>query len=117
MVKATHPSLPSVTKQMAAFGERLRLARMRRKLQTTLFAERLGVSRETLRRLEKGDPTVALGTYLRALRVLGLDRDIDLLARDDELGQKLQNLALSRPLPRGAQPGQPQESTDGHQQD
>ena len=72
----------------------MRLARERRKLGTELFAERVGVSRETLRRLEKGDASIALGTFLRALRVLGLDRDIDLLAADDELGRKLQDIEL-----------------------
>nr|MDP2189996.1 helix-turn-helix transcriptional regulator [Rhodoferax sp.] len=103
MPKIAHPSFPSVTKQLAAFGERLRLARKRRKLLTVLFAERLGVSRETLRRLEKGDPTIAIGTYMSALRVLGLDREIDVLARDDELGRKLQDLGLPRPRARGTQ--------------
>ena len=54
----------------------------------------MGVSRETLRRLEAGDPNVALGTYLRALSVLGLDKDFAAVARDDEFGRKLQDLAL-----------------------
>lgn len=49
----------------------------------------MGVSRETLRRLEHGGHTIAIGTYLRALRVLGLDRDIDEVAKVDELGRKL----------------------------
>lgn len=79
---------------MAALGQRLRLARLRRKISTVQMAERMGVSRDTLNRLEKGDAAIALGTYLRALRVLGLDRDLDLLAQDDELGRKLQDLAL-----------------------
>jgi transcriptional regulator with XRE-family HTH domain len=89
---------PSVAKQAEALGKRLRLARLRRKLSTVLFAERMGVSRDTLHRLEKGDPNIALGTYMRALRVLGLDKDLDALARDDELGRKLQDIeALGSP--------------------
>jgi transcriptional regulator with XRE-family HTH domain len=79
---------------MAALGQRMKLARLRRSLSSVLFAERVGVSRDTLHRLEKGDPTIALGTYLRALRVLGLEKDIDAVARDDELGRKLQDLNL-----------------------
>ncbi len=79
---------------MRALGERLKLARLRRELSTVLFAERLGISRDTLSRLEKGDPNIALGTYMRALRVLGLDKDMDSVARDDELGRKLQDLKL-----------------------
>ncbi len=85
---------PAAERQMTALGSRLRLARLRRKLSTVQMAERMAVSRDTLHRLEKGDPAIALGTYLRALRVLGLDRDLDLLAQDDELGRKLQDLAL-----------------------
>ncbi len=92
---------------MTSLGSRLRLARLRRKISTVQMAERMAVSRDTLNRLEKGDPAIALGTYLRALRVLGLDRDLDLLAQDDTLGRKLQDLALepaksrrtSRPTP------------------
>lgn len=81
----------------------MRLARLRRKLSTVLFAERMGVSRETLRRLEAGDPNIALGTYMRALRVLGLDKDIDTVASDDVLGRKLQDIAAlaAQPRPRG----------------
>jgi len=92
MTKRTLPTFPVVLKQLEALGERLRLARMRRKLAVDLFAERMGVSRETLRRMEKGDPTIAIGTYVRALRVLGLERGIDMLATDDELGRKLQDI-------------------------
>ncbi|XHS79533.1 helix-turn-helix domain-containing protein [Burkholderiaceae bacterium UC74_6] len=87
-------TFPSTVKQLEALGLRLRLARDRRKLSSELFAERVGISRETLRRMENGDPAVAIGTFMRALRVLGLDGDIDRLAADDELGRKLQDLEL-----------------------
>jgi transcriptional regulator with XRE-family HTH domain len=79
---------------MAALGDRIRAARLRRRLTALRFAERMGVSRDTLNRLERGDATIAFGTYARALRVLGLDRDLDAIARDDELGRKLQDLEL-----------------------
>jgi transcriptional regulator with XRE-family HTH domain len=101
MAKTSLPSFPSVQRQLVELGERLRLARMRRKLTTEHFSERVGVSRETLRRLEKGDPSIAMGTYIRALRVLGLEQDMDQVAKDDELGRKLQDLDLARPRPRG----------------
>jgi transcriptional regulator with XRE-family HTH domain len=94
MKKSPLPIPPGFQRQLTALGLRLRLARERRRLGTELFAERLGVSRETLRRLEKGDASIALGTFLRALRVLGLDRDIDSLAADDEMGRKLQDIEL-----------------------
>lgn len=79
---------------MQALGQRLQMARLRRRLSVVLFAERMNVSRPTLRRLEQGDPHIALGTYLRALRILGLDKDLDTIARDDVLGRKLQDLTL-----------------------
>lgn len=94
MAKTALPSLPGIVKQLDAQGLRLRLARELRKISQELFAERVGVSRETLRRMEKGDPSIAMATFMRALRVLGLDRDIDPLAADDELGRKLQDLEL-----------------------
>ncbi|WP_213307971.1 helix-turn-helix transcriptional regulator [Paraburkholderia sacchari] len=104
MAKATLPAFPSVLKQLESLGERMRLARLRRKMTAELFSERMGVSRETLRRLENGDPTIAMGTYMRALRVLGLDGNIDSLARDDELGRKLQDLDLPQPQKRKRTP-------------
>lgn len=94
MTRTQQRPFPAAERQMAALGQRLRLARLRRKVSTVQMAERMGVSRDTLNRLEKGNAAIALGTYLRALRVLGLDRDIDLLAQDDKLGRKLQDLAL-----------------------
>lgn len=38
-----------------------------------MMAQRVGVSRQTFRRVESGDPTVAMGTYLMAMFVLGLE--------------------------------------------
>lgn len=94
MPKRFQPPFPAAAKQMRALGERLELARRRRSIPASHFAERMGVSRTTLHRLESGDARVALGTLVRALRVLGLDGDLDLLARDDELGRKLQDSEL-----------------------
>lgn len=89
----THlPLTPALTKLSRSLGQRLQLARCRRELSTPVFAERVGISRNTLKRLEDGDPNVSLGTYLRALRVLGLEADLDTVAHDDVLGRKLQDL-------------------------
>lgn len=75
-------------------GQRLKVARLRRHISTILFAERMGISRDTLNRLEKGDANIALGTYVRALRVLGLEKDIESIARDDVVGRALQDEEL-----------------------
>lgn len=97
---------PPTTRLLQALGERLRLARLRRRYAATVVAERAGITRSTLHRAEKGDPGVALGTYVAILRVLGLHGDLDAVARDDALGRKLQDLNLPerRTAPRRRKP-------------
>lgn len=56
------------------------------------LAARADVSVPTVRRLENGDPTSSLATVARALQVLGLNADLDLIASNDELGRKLQDI-------------------------
>lgn len=85
---------PQEQRLLSAFGERLRLARLRRKLATTAVAQRAGISRTSLYNAESGDPGATLGTYLRIMAVLGLESDICALAADDKVGRKLQDLAL-----------------------
>lgn len=80
---------------LAALGERLRLARLRRKLAVDITCQRAGISRMTLFRAERGSPAIALGTLVRILSVLGLEGDLELIARDDKLGRLLQDQALS----------------------
>lgn len=87
---------PSESRQLSSFGERLRLARKRRKLSTAIIASRTGVSRTTVYKVEAGDPSVTLGTYLRVLSALGLDSDISLLAADDKVGRRLQDLEMDK---------------------
>ena len=49
----------------------------------------------TLYRAEAGSSAIALGTLVRILAALGLDADLDLIARDDKLGRLLQDRALA----------------------
>jgi transcriptional regulator with XRE-family HTH domain len=88
------PFYPSQKRILAALGERLRLARLRRKLTIDITCQRAGISRMTLFRAEAGSPAIALGTLLRILSVLGLDGDLEALARDDKVGRLLQDQAL-----------------------
>ena len=80
--------LPSkVRRSIAKFGADLAVARRKRHLTVTMLAERLGVSKSTYARVEKGDPTVALGVYAMALFVLGFGEAFGELAdmrRDDQ---------------------------------
>ena len=86
------PQTRAILQQM---GEQIRLARLRRKLPAGLIAERAGISRTTLVSIEKGSPTVAIGAYAAVLHALNnLDVDLLLVAKDDELGRKLQDLDL-----------------------
>ncbi len=90
---------PQEQRLLSALGERLRLARKRRRLSNAVVAQRAGISRTTLYKVEAGDPGATLGSYVRVLAVLGLEGDLDQLGADDRVGRKLQDLALE-PTPR-----------------
>ena len=86
--------LPKSMKLLQTLGENIKLARLRRKLTMSQVAERAGISRPTLSALEKGSSAVSLGVVLQVLLVLGLERDLLLLAEDDVLGRKLLDAEL-----------------------
>lgn len=94
--------LPSLQRLLAELGDNIRLARLRRKFSAIIVAERAGISRNTLRAIERGEPRVSLGAYANTLLCLGLEKDLKLIAHDDELGRKLQdaNLSLKSRAPR-----------------
>jgi transcriptional regulator with XRE-family HTH domain len=96
MVKNTMGTkLPrKLEKKMQIVGEQIKLARLRRNLSIAQIAERAMVSVVTVNRVEKGQPTVSIGIYVRILYALQLDDDILCLAKDDELGRALQDLNL-----------------------
>lgn len=115
MPRIQPPLFPSAAKLLADFGNRLRLARLRRDFSMETVAARAQISRITLSRAEKGDPAVSLGTCLRILQVLHLEQDIALLARDDALGRKLQDLKLPerRRASKRLSKAKPENPTDG----
>ena len=81
--------------KMQIVGEQIKLARLRRNLSVAQIAERATCSPLTVSRVEKGAPTVSIGIYLRVLYALQLEDDILHLAKDDELGRRLQDLSLN----------------------
>lgn len=87
--------LPSQQRTLITLGENIKYARLRRDLSSEQVAERAGISRNTLIKIEKGDEGVAIGYYFRVLTVLGLDKDLILIAKDDELGRRLQDAKLT----------------------
>ncbi|MCK4922006.1 MAG: helix-turn-helix transcriptional regulator [Bacteroidales bacterium] len=87
--------LPKTKRILTGMGENIKLARLRRKLSSEQVAERANISRPTLIAIEKGSPGASMGSYLIVLQVLGLEKDFLLVAKDDELGRKLQDAEIS----------------------
>src|SRR5690554_4858556 len=95
MTKKKIVILPKTRRILDEMGENIKLARLRRKYSAEQVAERANISRPTLTAIEQGKPTVSIGSYLLVLQVLGLEKDFLLLAKDDELGRKLQDSNIS----------------------
>jgi transcriptional regulator with XRE-family HTH domain len=102
MSRRVPPLLPRVTRLLAGLGENLKTARLRRSYSSETVAQRAGITRKTLYRVERGDPAVALGIYARVLQALRLENDLASIALDDALGRKLQdaNLRARRRAPK-----------------
>ncbi len=98
MSKVSTIIMPDTQKILENLGEQIKLARLRRNLSTELISQRAGISRATLWQVEKGIPTVAMGTYAAVLHALdGMDKDFLLVAKDDVLGRMIQDLKLKSP--------------------
>ncbi len=81
--------LPRVQRIFRQVGENIKLARLRRKYSMEQVAQRAGITRATLQKVEEGNPTTSLETYTKVLFVLGLEKDLLKIAQDDVLGRKL----------------------------
>lgn len=87
---------------MRKLGHDLSLARRRRRISTEDMAERVFVSRDTIWRLEKGDPTVSMGTLATAAFILGFEARLRDLAssESDHLGRALEEDRLPKRIRR-----------------
>ena len=95
MPKKSIVLLPETLNILEQMGLQIKYARLRRKISAEIVAERAGISRATLCAIEKGSPSVAMGCYAADLHALNyMDKDLLLVAKDDELGRKLQDLDL-----------------------
>ena len=95
MPKKSIVLLPETLNILEQMGLQIKYARLRRKISAEIVAERAGISRATLCAIEKGTPSVAMGGYAAVLHALNyMDKDLLLVAKDDELGRKLQDLDL-----------------------
>lgn len=82
---------PQVQKKLEDLGHRIKLARLRRKLTIEMVAERAKNSRFSVREVEKGSPSVAIGIYVNVLMAIGMVKELDNFLADDPLGRMLQD--------------------------
>jgi transcriptional regulator with XRE-family HTH domain len=94
----------AVASALPELGQAVRVARIRRRQSAQDFASRLGVTLPTLRKLERGDPGVALATFVSALWLIGLlDRLRDLAKpENDVLGNMLESSRLPQRVRKSA---------------
>ena len=93
-MKNTPILLPKNLKILKELGEQIQLARLRRKFSAAQIAERTGMGRKTVYNIEQGSPSVSIGSYLQVLFVLGLEKDLTMVAASDPLGRKLQDAGI-----------------------
>lgn len=81
----------SLRSSLKNLGGSLKNARIRRRLKMVTVADRAGVSRETLARIQRGDPGVSIGNYAAVIFALGLGTEWMSLAdiASDKAGQTL----------------------------
>ena len=95
----TTPPMPlPVKRALTKLGADIKGARLRRRITTTLMAERAFVARSTFQKVEQGDPGVSLGVYATVLFILGLSERIGDLADagTDSVGLQLDEDRLPR---------------------
>jgi hypothetical protein len=81
----------STLNALVKLGQDIAVARKKRRISTVSMAERAFISRNTLYKLERGDPTVSIGIYAAVLSILGLVHKLGDVAErgDDEIGLDL----------------------------
>ncbi len=99
-----------VRRALIKFGADFSIARRKRRLTVAMMCERLGISKSTWHRLEKGDPTVAMGAYAQALFVLGFGTPLaDLIDQGkDEHGLLLESERLPKRVMTPRRPRRPE---------
>jgi transcriptional regulator with XRE-family HTH domain len=76
MPTTTPDVAPAYRRRLALLGERIRTARKRQRVTAVAAAEAAGISRVTLHRIERGEPTVAVGAWVAVAAALGLSFDL-----------------------------------------
>lgn len=100
MAQKTAPVAEEVERALRRIGRTIEYARKARGDTAAILADRLGVHRQTVARLETGDTGVAAGLVFQALHVYGLtDRLFD-LSKPDLVSQSLAQRAALMPKPK-----------------
>lgn len=111
----TTPPMPlPVKRALAKLGDDIRSARLRRRIPTTVMASRAFITRTTLSKVERGDPSVSFGTYATILFVLGMIGGLSDLVdvSKDDLGLQLEDSRLPKRI-RAKAPRKEKERSDG----
>ena len=98
--KSIH-ALPGAAKRsLAKLGGDIVIARKKRRISTVSMAERAFISRATLYKVERGDPSVSMGVYATVLAILGLAGGLGQVAdrRNDSLGLDLDEHRLPKKI-------------------
>ena len=77
-------------------GTRIKRARLRRNISVDMIVRQIGISENTYYAIEKGVASVSIGAYAAVLTVLELDKDIELIAMDEEGKKKFREQSLIR---------------------
>lgn len=98
--QATNTLSRAARQALVKLGQDITVARKKRRISTVSMAERAFISRGTLYKIERGDPTVSMGIYATVLSVLGLVGGLAKVAdrRDDTLGLDLEEDRLPRKI-------------------
>jgi len=91
----THLPIP-IMKALRKLGQDINYARRRRRIPIALMAERADLSRSTIGKIEKGDPTTSMGGYASVLFALGMEERLSDMVDSihDRLGRRLEDEKL-----------------------
>jgi transcriptional regulator with XRE-family HTH domain len=113
MPKKPHHLPPKTKRALAALGQQIQAARLKRNLTMELICQRAGISSPTLRSIEQGQPTPSVGSLAMVLLALGLQDDLKKIAGVDEVGELIQESELRK---RASRPRKQSKKTDADDQ-
>lgn len=85
-----------ILSNLIQMGENIKLARLRRNITMEDLSIQANISIPTLRNIESGNPNTSIGSYLKVLSILGLEKDIARVAYADGTGRQIQDKNLGQ---------------------